>query len=204
MIQPFGCIIADPPWRLNDQGSRIAPAYPTMSLNELSRLGPTLTEIVADDAYLILWVLSAILEDGLIVARAWGFEPKATRPASAEGRAEALGRVRGPARGLRERGRAMETTQLPGLTCPACKRGIEKAPRLEAGGPDYVPKVGDLMVCLGCDAVLEWTSETEVKAMPSDEQAALPGFVRAQIASLLDRHQRARHAVEFWQSMVKD
>jgi N6-adenosine-specific RNA methylase IME4 len=78
LSQRFGLVLADPPWRLNDQGSRIAPDYPTMTLDELVRLGPAVAELVADDAYLVLWVLSAILDEGLTVARAWGFEPKAT------------------------------------------------------------------------------------------------------------------------------
>lgn len=82
------CVLADPPWRFRDRGSRIAPdqrrkrlgrkGYRTLTSEQIADL--PVRDVVARDALLFLWSTSAHLLDGSspTVARAWGFEPKAT------------------------------------------------------------------------------------------------------------------------------
>jgi N6-adenosine-specific RNA methylase IME4 len=81
-------IVADPPWRFNDRGMRLAPdqrekrrrrkGYRTLPLEAIKAM--PVEAIVARDALLFLWTTSAHLVDGsaTAVARAWGFEPKTT------------------------------------------------------------------------------------------------------------------------------
>lgn len=81
------CIVSDPPWAFRDHGSRIAPdadvvrgrgaaalnrrLYDTMPLVEIASM--PVAEIVAPSAHLYLWCPSALLAEGLVVVRAWGF-----------------------------------------------------------------------------------------------------------------------------------
>lgn len=76
----FRTILADPPWQFDNRTGKMAPEhkrllrYPTMKLNEIKELPVSL---VADDpAHLYLWVPNALLESGLEVMKAWGFEYK--------------------------------------------------------------------------------------------------------------------------------
>jgi N6-adenosine-specific RNA methylase IME4 len=78
LIEPYRAVIADCPWRFKDRGSRAAPDYKTMSTEALCALGEHIRVIAAPDAYLLHWIVSAMIDDGLAVCRAWGFEPKAT------------------------------------------------------------------------------------------------------------------------------
>lgn len=79
----YRCILADPPWRFDDRGSRIAPDfegrhYETMSLAEIIGLGPLVEGWAATSAHLWLWAPNAFVLDGSaqLVMRCWGFEPK--------------------------------------------------------------------------------------------------------------------------------
>lgn len=73
--EPFGCIVADPPWRYENTVSN-GPAeahYPTMSTWEIAAL--PVREVTARSAHLYLWVTDAHLPEvfntGLLDS--WGF-----------------------------------------------------------------------------------------------------------------------------------
>lgn len=72
----FGTIVADPPWRFSDQGSRAAPSYSTLALQDIVHM--PIESIAAERAHLYLWVPSALLRGGLAVVQAWGFRMVAT------------------------------------------------------------------------------------------------------------------------------
>jgi N6-adenosine-specific RNA methylase IME4 len=74
----FRVIHADPPWKLRDQGSRLAPRYPKMTIAEIIALGPHVQRFAADDSLLYLWAVDDFIITGEAreVALAWGFEPK--------------------------------------------------------------------------------------------------------------------------------
>src|SRR3954471_1917249 len=76
----FGTILADPPWQFQNRTGKMAPEhkrlsrYGTMTLQEIIELPVHL--YAADRSHLYLWVPNALLEEGLQVMRAWGFEYK--------------------------------------------------------------------------------------------------------------------------------
>jgi len=84
-MQKCRLIIADPPWRYNDQGTRLSPQYEgkqrksgkhydTMSLEEICALGEWIKSITAQDAILLLWSTHPIKETHpWPVMKAWGF-----------------------------------------------------------------------------------------------------------------------------------
>jgi N6-adenosine-specific RNA methylase IME4 len=78
--QRFGTILADPPWRFTNRTGKIAPEhrrlsrYGTMDLQEIKNL--PVSDVAASPAHLYLWVPNALLQEGLQVMRAWGFEYK--------------------------------------------------------------------------------------------------------------------------------
>lgn len=78
--QKFRTILADPPWRFQNQTGKVAPEhkrlnrYSTMSLDEIKAL--PVAEIAEEPAHLYLWVPNALLPDGLEVMAAWGFQYK--------------------------------------------------------------------------------------------------------------------------------
>ena len=80
----FRVFYVDPPWqysdRLVDTYGAAELHYPALSVHELcdGSLRQMITEISEPDAVLFLWVTSPMLEEGLAVAKAWGFDPKAT------------------------------------------------------------------------------------------------------------------------------
>ncbi|MDV3301941.1 DNA methyltransferase, partial [Mycobacterium avium] len=73
----FKTVLADPPWRFTNRTGKVAPEhrrldrYSTMSLEAIKRI--PVSECVAKDAHLYLWVPNALLPDGLDVMEAWGF-----------------------------------------------------------------------------------------------------------------------------------
>ena len=76
----YKTILADPPWRFNNRTGKVAPEhkrlnrYETMTLQEIKELP---VHIVADSpSHLYLWVPNALLQEGLEVMKAWGFEYK--------------------------------------------------------------------------------------------------------------------------------
>jgi len=85
-MQKYQLILADPPWRYNDQGTRLSPQYEgkqrksvkhydTMSLQEICALGEWVKFITAQDAILLLWSTHPIKETHpWPVMKAWGFK----------------------------------------------------------------------------------------------------------------------------------
>lgn len=78
--QHFGTILADPPWRFANRTGKMAPEhrrlsrYGTMDLEEIKAL--PIVEVADKPSHLYLWVPNALLQDGLEVMRAWGYEYK--------------------------------------------------------------------------------------------------------------------------------
>ncbi len=76
----FGTILADPPWQFVNKTGKVAPEhrrlarYGTMTLGEISEL--LVESIAAPTAHLYLWCPNALLPDGLVVMKAWGFAYK--------------------------------------------------------------------------------------------------------------------------------
>lgn len=76
----FSTILADPPWRFANRTGKMAPEhkrlsrYSTLSIHEIKEM-PVPT-FAADKAHLYLWVPNALLQWGLDVMDAWGFEYK--------------------------------------------------------------------------------------------------------------------------------
>ncbi len=76
----FKTILADPPWRFQNRTGKMAPEhrrlsrYGTMELDEICAL--PVQEVAADPAHLYLWVPNALLPEGLMVMKAWGFDYK--------------------------------------------------------------------------------------------------------------------------------
>jgi len=73
----YKIIYADPPWEYNDklklQNEGASQHYPTMSLKDICDLQlPNL----ADDCMLFLWVTHPMMQEGLDVIKAWGFQYK--------------------------------------------------------------------------------------------------------------------------------
>lgn len=77
---PFGCILADPPWRFvtydrkSAVPSRVADPYATMSRDDLRALGVAAS--AARDCALFMWVSDPLLDQGIDLGRAWGFQFK--------------------------------------------------------------------------------------------------------------------------------
>lgn len=78
--EKFGTILADPPWQFANRTGKMAPEhkrlnrYPTMNLDEIAAL--PVHKISAEPSHLYLWVPNALLQEGLHVMKAWGFEYK--------------------------------------------------------------------------------------------------------------------------------
>ena len=76
----FRTILADPPWRFQNQTGKIAPEhkrlnrYGTLCLDDIKAM--PVGEIADETAHLYLWVPNALLPDGLAVMKAWGFTYK--------------------------------------------------------------------------------------------------------------------------------
>lgn len=74
---PFSTLLADPPWRFMNRTGKVAPEhrrlsrYDTMTTAEIRAL--PVSEIVAEQAHLYLWVPNALIADGLAVMESWGF-----------------------------------------------------------------------------------------------------------------------------------
>jgi site-specific DNA-methyltransferase (adenine-specific) len=80
MTEPFALIVADPPWRFGDRlpgkTRGAAKHYPTLTVRELCAFRPFHFAPVANNALLVMWRVSAMVEEAYQVVRAWGFTPK--------------------------------------------------------------------------------------------------------------------------------
>lgn len=78
--QRFKTILADPPWQFQNRTGKMAPEhkrlsrYSTLCLDDIVSL--PVKQVAANTAHLYLWVPNALLQDGLTVMKAWGFEYK--------------------------------------------------------------------------------------------------------------------------------
>lgn len=76
----FRTILADPPWQFQNKTGKVAPEhrrlnrYGTLSLDEIKSL--PIASISEDVAHLYLWVPNALLPEGLLVMKAWGYQYK--------------------------------------------------------------------------------------------------------------------------------
>ena len=79
--QKFGIILADPPWRFNDNLKYekrdktvrgVNYMYPTLDLSAIARL--PISDLTAENALCALWVPSAFLKAGMDILEAWGFQ----------------------------------------------------------------------------------------------------------------------------------
>ena len=68
----FTTLLADPPWDVQQKGARGAERhYDLMSLDRIKAM--PISDLMAEDAHLWLWVTNATLRQGYDVAEAWGF-----------------------------------------------------------------------------------------------------------------------------------
>lgn len=76
----FSTILADPPWQFTNRTGKVAPEhhrlnrYSTLPLDEIREIPVHLA--ANKDAHLYLWVPNALLPEGLMVMKAWGFKYK--------------------------------------------------------------------------------------------------------------------------------
>lgn len=76
----YGTILADPPWRFTNRTGKVAPEhkrlnrYDTLSLEEIMEIPVSL--VAGEKSHLYLWVPNALLQEGLEVMKAWGFQYK--------------------------------------------------------------------------------------------------------------------------------
>ena len=71
----FKTILADPPWDVQQRGTRGAAShYQLMSLDAIKAM--PVSELAAPDAHCWLWVTNATLRAGYDVMEAWGFSPR--------------------------------------------------------------------------------------------------------------------------------
>ncbi len=76
----YATILADPPWQFANRTGKMAPEhkrlnrYSTLSFHEIEGIPVQL--VAAPKAHLYLWVPNALLQEGLRVMEAWGFEYK--------------------------------------------------------------------------------------------------------------------------------
>jgi N6-adenosine-specific RNA methylase IME4 len=76
----FGTILADPPWRFINRTGKIAPEhkrlarYETMQTSDICAM--PIADLADNPAHLYLWVPNALLPEGLVVMKAWGFDYK--------------------------------------------------------------------------------------------------------------------------------
>jgi N6-adenosine-specific RNA methylase IME4 len=76
----YRTILADPPWQFQNRTGKVAPEhkrlnrYSTLTLQEIKELPVSI--IASEKSHLYLWVPNALLQEGLEVMKAWGFEYK--------------------------------------------------------------------------------------------------------------------------------
>lgn len=81
VAQPFGTVLADPPWRFVNRTGKVAPEhrrlsrYDTMTAKEIAAL--PVAELMAAQSHCYLWAPNALLAEGLMVLEDWGFTYKA-------------------------------------------------------------------------------------------------------------------------------
>lgn len=69
----YATVVIDPPWEYDQWRSTTAPAYQSMSLDEIR--GLPIRDIATPDAHLYCWAVLPLMADAFDVVRAWGFKP---------------------------------------------------------------------------------------------------------------------------------
>lgn len=78
--QPFGTVLADPPWRFLNRTGKVAPEhkrlsrYDTLTSKEIAQM--PVSDVMAEASHCYLWVPNALLDDGLMVMEEWGYTYK--------------------------------------------------------------------------------------------------------------------------------
>ncbi len=76
----FACVLADPPWQFVNRTGKMAPEHKRLSrygtMDMAAIAGLPVDQIVAATAHLYLWIPNALLPEGLMVMKAWGFQYK--------------------------------------------------------------------------------------------------------------------------------
>lgn len=80
MNKKYDIIYADPPWSYKDKKS-CDPAmggitYDVMDLEDIKAMGEIINKISNKDSALFLWITMPMLQEGLEVIKAWGFDYK--------------------------------------------------------------------------------------------------------------------------------
>lgn len=81
MRDPFGTVVADPPWRFVNRTGKVAPEhrrlarYSTLPAKDIAAL--PVADLMASHSHCYLWVPNALLAEGLMVMENWGFTYKA-------------------------------------------------------------------------------------------------------------------------------
>jgi N6-adenosine-specific RNA methylase IME4 len=76
----YGTILADPPWRFTNRTGKMAPEhrrlsrYSTLTLEQIKEI--PVSVVAAVESHLYLWVPNALLQEGLQVMQAWGYQYK--------------------------------------------------------------------------------------------------------------------------------
>lgn len=71
-IKKYRTILADPPWKLQQQGTRgAARHYDLMTLEEIKAM--PVADLCEGNAHLYLWTPNNIIPEALQVVKAWGF-----------------------------------------------------------------------------------------------------------------------------------
>ncbi len=79
--EPFGTVVADPPWRFANRTGKVAPEhrrlsrYETLPAKQVAVL--PVADLMAARSHCYLWVPNALVAEGLMVMENWGFTYKA-------------------------------------------------------------------------------------------------------------------------------
>ena len=72
MHKKYNCVMADPPWDINQRGRLGAENhYELMPLDRIKNM--PIADLCGDNSHLWLWVPNGLLQEGLDVLKAWGF-----------------------------------------------------------------------------------------------------------------------------------
>lgn len=78
--EPFGTVLADPPWRFINRTGKVAPEhrrlsrYDTLDWKQIAAM--PVGDLMARKSHCYLWVPNALVAEGLRVLEAWGFTYK--------------------------------------------------------------------------------------------------------------------------------
>jgi N6-adenosine-specific RNA methylase IME4 len=78
--EPFGTVLADPPWRFQNRTGKVAPEhrrlsrYDTLDWKDIAAM--PVADLAADQSHCYLWVPNALVDEGLRVLEGWGFTYK--------------------------------------------------------------------------------------------------------------------------------